>query len=117
MNKPIIIGGVDVSGCEYAENSIPVDCDIDTCFCQENQNCYYKQLQRLKAENHALRRSIKDINIVKLSEKYEQYKQALETIQNFATIEMVEIATRTDYDGFLALKGISAKINKVLKDE
>ncbi|MBO7735004.1 MAG: hypothetical protein J6S67_20750 [Methanobrevibacter sp.] len=45
-----IVDGVDVSGCEYAEKSIPIDCSIDNCFCYENKNCYYKQLKRLEQE-------------------------------------------------------------------
>lgn len=40
----------------------------------------------------------------------------LKNIRDCATTEMVEISTRNDYDGFLALKGISAKITKMLKD-
>ena len=53
MDK-VIIDGVDVSGCMFATNTIPVDCDNNTCFCYEDKDCYYKQLKRLQAENERL---------------------------------------------------------------
>lgn len=52
-----------------------------------------------------------------LKEENESLKDALVKIRDCATTEMVEISTRKDYDGFLALKGISIKVSKVLKDE
>lgn len=72
MNKPIIIDDVDVSGCEYrtdihkcllADGKIKIFenyCQIcnDGCYAID---CYYKQLQRLKAENEKLKTDIKEI--------------------------------------------------------
>lgn len=49
-------------------------------------------------------------------EEYYKLVDALKKIQDCATTEMVEISTRADYDGFLALQGISAKVKQILKD-
>lgn len=49
-----IINGIDVSECKYAADTIPVDCENNTCFCYEDENCYYKQLKRLQEENKRL---------------------------------------------------------------
>lgn len=54
MNETII-NGIDVSECEYAADTIPVDCENNTCFCYEDENCYFKQLKRLQKENEELR--------------------------------------------------------------
>ena len=69
--------GIDVSGCKYAENSIPVDCNIDTCFCYENNNCYYKQLKRLEQENQELGKIIgcKNGTIASLVQIRDELKQ------------------------------------------
>ena len=40
----------------------------------------------------------------------------LKMIQNCIKTEVVEISTRDNYDGLIALKGISAKITEMLKD-
>ena len=49
-DKQIIIDGVDISGCEYCLKMTKYRCDIQRdvykCLCEENPNCYYKQLQR-----------------------------------------------------------------------
>ena len=70
-DKPIIIDGVDVSGCSYAilpKSQCPqkamlyakeVSCiackenNTKLNFCKNNHNCNYKQLQREKAEHQA----------------------------------------------------------------
>lgn len=76
MNEEII-NGVDVSGCEYAEKSIPVDCNIDNCFCNENKNCYYKQLKRVETENQELGKIIdcKNGTIASLAKIRDELKQ------------------------------------------
>lgn len=68
MDKEIIIDGVNVAGCGYF-CEIDKECSIcgmgtdgeDTfCrYCKDNSNCYYKQLQQLKAENERLKEEIK----------------------------------------------------------
>lgn len=50
----------------------------------------------------------------KWAKKCEKLTQALRDIRECATTEMVEIATRKDYNGFLVLQGISAKVKQVI---
>lgn len=63
MNKPIIIDGVDVRKCGFFHPEYDEYCHIALAFsenygecmkCKDNPDCYYKQLQRLKAENKKL---------------------------------------------------------------
>lgn len=60
-NKEIIIGGVDVSGCEFHTTRFfgyvgQNYCKIYDCVCEEPicDNCDYKQLQRLTAQYNAV---------------------------------------------------------------
>ena len=51
-NKEVIIGGVNVAGCEYCLKMTKYRCtiqrDVYKCLCEENPNCHYKQLAREK---------------------------------------------------------------------
>lgn len=86
--------------------------------CKE-QECEELKNKLQKAENNC----IKVFNLFsELGEKYTKLKserekltEALMLIKKCAVTEMVEIATRADYNGFLALQGITAKVNQVLK--
>lgn len=53
-DKPIIVNGIDVSGCEYCLKMTKYRCtiqrDVYKCLCEENPNCYYKQLKRKEQE-------------------------------------------------------------------
>lgn len=53
--NPIVIDGVDVSGCEYCLKMTKCRCtiqrDVYKCLCEENPDCYYKQLKRKEQEN------------------------------------------------------------------
>ncbi len=99
MTKPIIINGVDVSGCIYIdENTIPQDCGVNNSFCYEFNQCYYKQLQRKEKEFKELKNKLEkaENNCIKvfnlfseLGEKYkklkrecEKYKKCIETIKS-----------------------------------
>lgn len=67
--NPIVIDGVDVSGCEYCLKMTKCRCtiqqDVYKCLCEENPNCYYKQLQRKEQD-------------------YEKVKQTLDIIKEIA---------------------------------
>lgn len=58
-DKQIIIDGVDVSGCEYCLKMTKYRCtiqrDVYKCLCEENPNCYFKQLARKTQECEELR--------------------------------------------------------------
>ena len=95
-DKPIIIDGVDVAGCKnfisvYTEDE---DVEINNCCtltytpCQfEKKDCYFKQLQRLKAENEELKIKLMqqlEAELQCLEAKNAKYKQALEEIREIA---------------------------------
>lgn len=54
MENKQIIDGVDVSECEYCLKMTKYRCTIQRnvykCLCEENPNCYYKQLKRKEQE-------------------------------------------------------------------
>lgn len=57
MDK-VIIGGVDVSECkDYHYKGCSAN---NFCKCDSYKNCYYKQLQRAKAENEELKKQAKN---------------------------------------------------------
>ena len=68
MNKEIIIDGIDISECEFANAcDKKMKCVIlqeDVCetkpYC-EGYNCYYKQLQKLKQENEEMHERLRTI--------------------------------------------------------
>ena len=53
-DKETIIDGIDVSGCEHCVKMTKYRCiiqrDVYKCLCEENPNCYYKQLKRKEQE-------------------------------------------------------------------
>lgn len=49
-DKEIIIDDVDVSGCKHYNPEQYFECNIGCCHCEENPNCYYKQLKRKEQE-------------------------------------------------------------------
>ena len=77
-NKEIYIDGVDVSGCEFAvkpinDNRIKCHCakgllqiakmqeqpeNIKSGLCENNSNCYYKQLERKEQECEELKKQV-----------------------------------------------------------
>ena len=72
-DKQIIIDGVDVSGCKYyiADNGVQYngcyeltdicECNKEDDFCDDNPNCYYKQLARKEQECEELEGRLKYI--------------------------------------------------------
>ena len=52
--NPIVIDGVDVSGCGYCLKMTKCRCaiqqDVYKCLCEENPNCLFKQLARKEHE-------------------------------------------------------------------
>ena len=52
-DKPIMINGVDVAGCEYLGLYKECKLKCGSCYpidCSDNPNCYYKQLKRKEQE-------------------------------------------------------------------
>ena len=94
-NKPIIIDGVDVSEWKYyiADNGVQYngcyeltnicECNKEDDFCDDNPNCYYKQLQREKQDSQEARdTAIKEFN------RAEKLYQTLTDIRKIAEREV-----------------------------
>lgn len=109
MVAKIIVNNVDVSECKYVDiieerkNYIDlivcVACKEDITDykeCENNPNCYYKQLKRLEAEDEELKEKNEEL-IAQLSRFYRnkeyirllKYKQALEEIRAIA-LDIIE---------------------------
>lgn len=98
MNKTII-NGIDVSECEFYYEMDDCDgchqlcnnaTDIKNEYCEHYQNCYFKQLQRLKKENEELKASFNELynNTEQLANKYNKYGGNKEN-------EFIEIINKT----------------------
>ena len=102
-DKEIIIDGVDVSGCEFyqiAENELYPKAQycgsMRTTFCENEPNCYYKQLKRLeqenaelKAENERLKEEKENlieqlVTYNQFENSYNKYRQTLQEIKEIA---------------------------------
>lgn len=98
-DKQIIINDVDVSGCEcfYINASHPErkECINPYCkgLCEDNPNCYYKQLKRqeqecesLKSENSTFEELVKtqEENIAELIRRYNQRSSECEDYKTLA---------------------------------
>lgn len=86
MNKTIV-NGIDISKCEFSDG---LDWHIFCCcgdlreddisfrnLCEDNPDCYFKQLARIKEENVELQKDCPKVC------KSDSYKQALESIENY----------------------------------
>lgn len=118
MSDKVIVDGVDVSGCGFRHKDTDNQCHIALAFseeygecwhCEQIENCYYKQLQRLKIENEKMKQALEDVReLTKLTVEF----------HNFACKKNCE-----DYKGpkeyhlLCRLMRISEKIYEVLKDE
>lgn len=61
-DKEIIIDGVDITECDHFSMGLPVFNDLCTLYphqmrCEDNKNCYYKQLVRKEQECEKLRQA------------------------------------------------------------
>ena len=96
-DKPIIIDGVDVSGCKKYEHEI-VRCNAtlkNMCFCggrctdKKNADCYFKQLKRKEQECNKYKQTLAEIEEIAMcimdddleeSSAYYNAKQILQKI-------------------------------------
>ena len=141
-NNPIIIDGVDVSGCiSFDKNNEYNICCYDDIredkipfanFCVENKNCYYKQLKRKEQECEELKEECEEhrsnaesycksyqyscVVNGKITDKALKYKQALDEIAAHYQKVIKNITNYDDsYDASIsieALHNISDIINK-----
>lgn len=113
-DKQIIVDNVDVSGCEhvFARTSLFkeknfVECtafflenEDSRCNCSDNPNCYYKQLDQLKAENKKLKQTLTDI------------KEIVEEVYNDCDNCYRDVDTNSDIDCIDCTLGGKAKLAK-----
>ena len=102
-NKDFKKGGIDkMEKNNYCDNQ-------DICKLLLAANSHYEKVVKQNKDLQAELRYTKKEN--------KNYIDALNRIKDCATTEMVEISTRADYNGFIALAAISAKIDKVLNNK
>ena len=99
-NKPIIIDGVDVSGCLFYQSNFEEDYDVrikhfcsnwhNSCESRNNSNCYFKQLARKTQEceelKERLERTEEDLKyqcVDCMNIKSNRYSKALEEIEEY----------------------------------
>lgn len=137
MNKPIIIDGCNVAECEnIAIQDGYIGCTDNLVGECEGDNCIYKQLQRLKAENKELKRKNTILELVtepqrqeigKYQNKALKLKQALEEVREitnmrnigcgaFCEVNRLEHNCDAECNAYY-LAQIQDKINEVLKDK
>ena len=106
-NKQIIIDGVDVSVCKlYNEDNGVVApdgtaertelCYLTNDYCENNPNCYYKQLKRKEQECEELKHEV-ELMMDCASCKVDEYKQTLTEIKEIAK-NMNEECFYDDFD-------------------
>ena len=98
MSKEIYIDGVDVSGClfftQYGFCTAQLEILGGSGKCSvNNQNCDYKQLNRLKAENEQLKNN--DVFSIRyFKDKYDVLKQTLAEIKEIAENAIKNVSDR-----------------------
>ena len=106
-DKQIIIDGVDVSGCEFVfvgkdkKAKISCWCNKLNFICKDNPNCYYKQLDQLKAENEELKKQLTILDdetiVVEITEnQFEEYQKLKQTLTEIKEIAKYELNNLTE---------------------
>ena len=108
MDKNIIIDGVDVSGCKYFQiEANTIYPKAHYCgstfnrFCEDDENCVYKQLKRLEIENETLKsqldfavqqKEVLEQENAKLKEKYQEELTVNTQLQEWQDEDLRQIA-------------------------
>lgn len=90
-DKEIIIDGVNVAECKYHSSTPSSElCYMKGNKCNDNPNCYYKQLKRKTQECEELKKKFKNLfgidneecwTVAFLNDENARYKQALKQIE------------------------------------
>lgn len=111
MTDKIIINGVDVSGCRFCVRGI---CRPWITYylipCENQPNCYYKQLARKTEECEKLKQENKLLQDC-ANCKVDEYKQTIEEIKEFC------IVYSDNHDCYEAVYKTILRMCEVLKDE
>lgn len=125
MENEVIIDGCNVAECEFYDYKYCKLCDMKAAldelivhrqYCDRtiNQNCYFKQLQKAKAENERLKEDkkqlLKDCN----SCNFHKYKKALEEVREIVSEPCIEGENCLTCNGNCQNKDILIKIDEVL---
>ena len=91
-DKQIIIDDVDVSKCNYFNNTDKSYCEeccseFGCAICNDRPNCYYKQLARKEQECEELKHEV-ELMMDCASCKVDEYKQTLTEIKEIAKVEI-----------------------------
>ena len=130
-DKPIMINGVDVSGCEHLGLYKEYKLKCGSCYpvdCSDNPNCYYKQLMRKGQECEKAKQNAQDtydlwqalienFNIlqgkkIKLEQECEKLKQALAEIKEVAENVQSFVDIRLEDDVYTEMDKILQKISE-----
>ena len=98
--KQTIIHNVDVSGCKYyiADNGVQYngcyeltdmcECNKEDDFCDDNPNCYYKQLKRKEQKCEELRNKLNS-NIERMNEQNEKLHNENKELKSYIKEDLV----------------------------
>lgn len=119
QNDIILIDGYNVAECEFISESNK--CDVLEIFeCEDYPNCYFKQLQRMKAENEELKEKVKLLDSMTgifSARQAKKYHQALEKIKRIVNKFCSDcICLNKNCKGCVA-DDTKRKINEVLRNE
>lgn len=119
LDKKTIIDGIDVSGCEHCVKMTKYRCiiqrDVYKYLCEENPNCYYKQLKRKEQECDQLKVQLLDqkVKTLKASGIICVLEQTLAEIKKICnSVENIENVNSL-YDA--KLSGMHLQANKILQ--
>lgn len=129
------VNGIIYHGCAIYEQINELGYSQDT-LCEQNPNCYYKQLKRLQKENEELKARFNELYnnaeqlvnkynkyggnkenelveiINKTTDKRNKYKQTLEEIRE----NLIKLKTNDEDDFCYEFSKLQSKINEVLND-
>ena len=92
LHQPLIIDGVDVSGCEFRFCTYGCDCMssnretkvlTESAHCSDNHNCYYKQLKRKEQVGKNAQSELIEANkqVIYLAKQLDQLQKSNEELQ------------------------------------
>ena len=121
-DKPIIINGVDVSGCEHLGLYKEYKLKCGGCYpvdCSDNSNCYYKQLIRKEREcQQAMDNYVQlDLQRVKeyneLVDLYKAKEQECERLRFPMKDSNYAILTKEEFEDYKKLKQTLTEIKEI----
>ena len=115
-DKQMIIDDVDVSKCNYFNNTDKSYCEeccseFGCAICNDRPNCYYKQLARKEQECDELKHEV-ELMMDCASCKVDEYKQTLTEIKEIAETISLPMGTGKSCNRVILAKQILQKISE-----